>query len=189
MDLLIVYIACFALGLLYVLFSAIAGHFLGAHEGDGADIGSGSHGDAGVGGDPVISPLSPTTLAAFITSFGGIGMILSRIEATRSPLLSIPLSLLGGLIIAALVFYLFRMVFVRTQGSSESLVANLAGREATVITPIAPGSVGEIAYVDGGVRYTAAARCEGTDPLSTGSTVIIQRIVGNQFFVAARRPS
>ena len=189
MDLFIAYVACFALGLLYVIVSGIAGHFLGAHEGDGAEIGSGGHAEAGFGGDhmPGISPLSPTTLASFITAFGGIGMILSRLEATRSPLLSIPLSLLGGFLIAALVFYLFRTVFVNTQGSSESLVANLAGREAMVITPIAPGGVGEIAYVDGGVRYTAAARCDGSEPLPTGSTVTIQRVVGNQFFVAARR--
>ncbi len=188
MDLLLAYLACFALGLLYVLFSAIAGHFLGAHEGDGVEIGSGGHAEAGFGGDhmPGLSPLSPTTIAAFITSFGGIGMILSRIEATKSPLLSLPLSLLGGFLIATVVFYIFRAVFIRTQSSSESRVANLAGREATVITPIAPGSVGEIAYVDGGVRYTASARSEGTDPLPSGSTVVIHRIVGNQFFVTAR---
>lgn len=190
MDLFIAYVACFGFGLLFSIVSAVAGHLFGSHagheaDGAGGDLGSGGHAEAGFGGDhmPGIAPLSPTTIASFVTAFGGLGMILSRIEATRSPLVSLPLSVLGGLLIAAGVFLMFRAVFLRTQSSSESKVASLAGREATVITPIGVGGTGEIAYVDGGVRYTAAARAVGDVAISVGETVVIHRIVGNQFYV------
>ncbi|MBL9136899.1 MAG: NfeD family protein [Verrucomicrobiales bacterium] len=190
MDLFIAYVACFGFGLLFSIVSAVAGHLFGSHagheaDGAGGDLGSGGHAEAGFGGDhmPGIAPLSPTTIASFITAFGGLGMILSRIEATRSPFVSLPLSFLGGFLIAAGVFLMFRAVFARTQSSSESKVAGLAGREATVITPISAGGTGEIAYVDGGVRYTAAARAEGDVAIGTGVTVVIHRIVGNQFYV------
>lgn len=188
MDLFLAYVVCFGAGLLYAIVAAVSGHVFGAHDASGAggEIGSGGHAEAGFGGDhmPGISPLSPTTIASFVTAFGGIGMVLSRIDATRSPLISLPLSLMGGLGIGAVVFLLFRAVFSRVQGSSESRVGGLIGRPATIITPIASGGVGEIAYVDGGVRYTAAARSEGPEPLASGSTVVIRRIVGTQYFVS-----
>lgn len=192
MDLFIAYVACFGIGLLFTIVTAFLGHLFGGHDADagpgGGDVGSGGHAEAGFGGDhmPAITPLSPTTIASFVTAFGGFGMILSRLEATRSPLLSLPLSLLGGLTIAFLVFLLFRTLFARTQSSSESHVAGLVGREASIITPVPPGGVGEIAYVDGGVRYTAAARTLDGRPVAAGATVVVCRIVANQFYVAPR---
>lgn len=183
MDLFLAYVVCFGAGLLFAIVSAVGGHAFGG--GDGAEIGSGGHAEAGWGGDnmPGVSPLSPTTIASFITAFGGVGMILSRIEATRSPWVSLPLSALGGLGVGVAVFFLFRAVFVRTQSSSESKVGGLPGRPATILTPIGPGGVGEIAYVDGGVRYTSAARGEGGEVFAAGDTVVIRRVVGTQVYV------
>jgi len=83
------------------------------------------------------------------------------------------------------VFFIFRMIFRRTQASSEGRVADLVGASATIITPIAPGGVGEIAYVQSGTRYSAPARTEGGATLPNGATVRITRIVGTQFYVAA----
>ena len=132
---------------------------------------------------PGFSPLSPTTIASFITAFGGLGMIFSKVEATRSVLINAPLAALGGLFVACLVFWLFRTVFRRTQGSSESHVARLVGAAATVITPIAPHGVGEIAYVQGGTRYTAPARTESGAPVPAGKPVRITRVIGTQYYV------
>lgn len=189
MDLFIAYVACFGIGLLFALISAVTGHLFGGHDVDGSDVGSGGHSEAGFGGDhmPGVAPLSPTTIASFITAFGGFGMIFSRIEATRSPTISLPLSLLAGFGVAVLVFLMFRAVFERTQSSSESRVGGLSGKEAITITPIAAGGVGEIAYIDGGVRYTAAARSEDGTPIGNGVAVVIRRIIGNQFYVAPAR--
>ena len=62
-------------------------------------------------------------------------------------------------------------------------LVGLVGLSATVITPIPQQGVGEIAYVQGGARYTAPARSESGAAIGSGQTVKIHRIVGTQFYV------
>ena len=198
MDAAQVYLVCFGVGLLFALVSALGGHVFGGHgelgHGElGHDAGHGGHGGHGQGHAegggannlPGFSPLSPTTLAAFVTAFGGFGMIFNQIEATQRWWISGPLAAGGGLLVAAFVFWVFDLIFRKTQGSSEGQVADLAGLEATVITPIAADRVGEIAYVQFGTRYSAPARAEDGAAFANGATVKITRIVGTQFYVAA----
>lgn len=177
-----IYLVCFGVGLLFTILSAIFGHLFGGHD---SDVGTGGHADAGFEhtGMPGIAPFSPTTICSFVTAFGGFGMIFSRIEATRSPWVSTPLALLGGLIMSAAVFFLFGAIFHKTQSSSESRIGTLVGRTATVITPIPAGGVGEIAYVQAGTRYTAPAREQEGGSVGNGQTVKITRIAESQFFV------
>lgn len=185
MDVFLIYFICFGVGLLFTIASALLGHLFGGGDAH-ADLGTGGHAEAGFDhtGMPGISPLSPTTIASFITAFGGFGMIFSKIEATKSPWVSAPLSILCGLAIAAVVFSLFVKLFSATQSSSESRVASLAGQHATIITPIPENGVGEIAYVQFGTRYTAPARSENGTAVANGRTVRITRVVGTQFYVA-----
>ncbi|MBU6401745.1 MAG: hypothetical protein KGS61_15620 [Verrucomicrobia bacterium] len=183
MDFLI-YLFCLGVGLVFTLASAILGHlFGGGHEGH-VD-GSGGHAEAGVDGSdmPGVSAFSPTIIASFVTAFGGLGVIFSQIQATHSPLLSAPLAVLGGLLIAACLLWGLRQVFRHTQSSSEARVVSLAGQPATVITPIPAQGVGEIAYVQGGARYTAPAREESGSAVASGKSVRITRVVASQFYV------
>lgn len=192
-KLFLIYVVCFGVGLVFTVVSAFMADIFGGHEIGGdvggvdghAEAGTGGHAEAGFGSHdmPGFSPLSPATIASFVTAFGGIGMILSRIEATKSAWINGPLAALGGLAVAALVLSLFRTVFRKTQGSSESRVAQLIGASATVITPIASNGVGEIAYIDAGSRYTAPARSENGLAFGNGQTVRISRIVGTTYFV------
>jgi membrane protein implicated in regulation of membrane protease activity len=184
MDAFLIYFICCTVGLLFTVVSAVMGDVFGGHDAH-ADVGTGGHAEAGFEhtGLPGVSPFSPTTLAAFITAFGGFGMIFSRIDATRSVWISAPLSALAGLLIAGGVFLMFNKIFSKTQSSSESRVATLVGISATVITTIPQHGVGEIAYVHGGSRYTAPARSESGAAVTNGQTVKIHRIVGTQFYV------
>lgn len=179
----IIYAICLVVGLLFTLISAVAGHLFGGH--DGTDVGTGGHAEAGFddSGVPGISFFSPTVLASFVTAFGAFGLIFSRIEATSSVWTSAPLSVAGGGIVAGIVFWIFNTMFQKTQSSSESRVASLVGKEASIVTPIPENGVGEIAYVQGGTRYTAPARAEKGMAVGSGRTVKISRIVGSQFFV------
>ena len=118
------------------------------------------------------------------SNLGGLGLIFSKIEATRSPWISAPMAIVGALFIAAGVVWLFGTVFHKVDSSSESRVSTLVGMTATVITPIPANGVGEIAYVQAGSRYSAPARDERGAPVATGQTVKIVRIVGSQFYVA-----
>lgn len=180
----LVYIVCLVVGLVFTLLSAVAGHLFGGDHGHVA--GSGGHAEAGVDGSdmPGVSVFSPTVLSSFITAFGGFGIIFHQFAATRSPVVSAPLSILGGLVVGGGVLALLRQLFIATQGSSESKVAKLVGVQASVISPIPEHGVGEICYVQGGTRYTAPARTEDGAALGNGRTVKILRVVGTQYYVA-----
>lgn len=187
MDAFLVYLICFGVGLLFTICTALFGHIFGGHGHDGHVDGSGGHAEAGVDASdmPGVSALSPTVIASFVTAFGGIGMILHQIPATKPAFISGPLSLLGGFGIAGAVLWLLRQLFQRTQSSSESKVATLVGMAATIITPIPENGVGEIAYIQAGTRYTAPAREEGGAPVANGRPVQITRVIASQFFVKA----
>src|SRR6266403_1046379 len=167
----IIYAACLALGLLFTIISAVAGHMFGGHDG-GGDVGTGGHAEAGYdhSGVPGVSFFSPTVLSCFVTAFGACGLILSRVEATRSVWISAPISAVAGFVMAFLAFLLFNYMFKQTQSSSESHVASLLGQTASIITPIPQNGVGEIAYVQGGCRYTAPARTESGTPVAAGKS-------------------
>ena len=181
----IIYIACLALGLLFTIISAFMGHFFGGHDLHAGDVGTGGHAEAGYdhSGVPGISFFSPTVLSCFVTAFGACGLILSRVEATRSVWVSAPLSAIAGFIMAMIAFTIFNYMFKQTQSSSESQVASLLGQTASILTPIPQNGVGEIAYVQGGSRYTAPARTETGSPVPAGKPVRITRIVGTQYYV------
>jgi membrane protein implicated in regulation of membrane protease activity len=183
----IIYTACLALGLLFTIISAVTSHFFGGGHDGHMDVGTGGHAEAGFdqSGIPGISFFSPTVLSCFVTAFGACGLILSRIEATKSVWISAPISAMAGLIMATLAFLLFNWMFQKTQSSSELRVATLVGQTASIITPIPANGVGEIAYVQGGTRYTAPARTETGTSVAAGKPVRITRIVGSQYFVEA----
>jgi len=180
----IIYVACLALGLLFTIISDFMGHFFGGHDVH-ADVGTGGHAEAGYdhSGVPGISFFSPTVLSCFVTAFGACGLILSRVESTRSVWISAPISAVAGLMMALLAFALFNYMFKQTQSSSESRVASLLGQTASIVTPIPENGVGEIAYIQGGSRYTAPARTETGSPVAAGKPVRITRIVGTQYYV------
>lgn len=180
----VIYAICFGVGLVFTLVSFFLGHDFGGA--DGADVGTGGHAETGLdhSGMPGISIFSPTTIACFLTALGGFGMVFSVVEATSAIWISAPLAILGGTAVAAVVMWGFTVIFRKTQASSESKVASLAGRPATVISPIPEGGVGEIAYVDGGSRYNTPARAEGGVAVPSGTKVYITRVVGTQFYVS-----
>jgi membrane protein implicated in regulation of membrane protease activity len=177
----IIYTICLVFGLMFTLASAFLGHLFGGHD----SIGTDGQADAGFDADgvPGITFLSPTVLASFVTAFGAFGMILSEIPATSSVWMSAPIAFVGGLLIAAVVLWLFNVMFRKTQSSSEGRVAQLIGQTAAIISPIPENGVGEISYVQSGSRYTAPARDEKGRAIPNGKTVKITRIVGTQFFV------
>lgn len=179
----LVYVICLTVGLVFALYAAIAGHIFG-HADSHVD-GSGGHAEAGADGSdmPGVSAFSPTVIATFISAFGGFGIIFHEIPATRTTWISAPLAMVGAFIVAAVVLSVLNFIFSKTQGSSESKTAKLMGMTATVITPIPANGVGEIAYEQGGTRYTAPARTESGVEVGSGRMVKIARIVGSQFFV------
>jgi len=183
----IVYIACFVLGLAYAVFATVFG---GGHDGAGHFGMDAAHDVTGhvdtnpdaTSGSIQFSPLSPVVIAMFVTAFGAAGMVCLK-AFHFSPIASLPVAVLAGLAVATVTFYIFVKLFSKTQGSSESQIAMVVGREAEVITPIPAGGVGEIAYISRGARYTAPARSLSADEIKRDTIVRIEKVVGHTFFV------
>ena len=179
-----VYLGCLVAGFFFTLMMVLMGNVFG-HDGHV----EGSHGSVEAGADgsdaPGVSAFSPTIIAAFVTAFGGLGVIFSEIPATKNPAISTPLSLAGAVVIAGILVSIMNWLIKHAQGSSESHVGSLVGINGTIISPIPDNGVGEIAYVQGGTRYSAPAREINGKPIASGQPVQIVKIVGSQFFVAA----
>jgi len=185
MSAFLVYLFCLVVGFVFVLGSAVLGH----HGGDHGHVGgSGGHAEAGADSSdaPGVSLFSPIVMAAFVAAFGAFGLIFTQFEATKGPVVSAGLSIICAVAVAGMIVNVLRKLVRASDSSSESQVATLVGHVATVITPIPAGGVGEIAYVQGGTRYTAPAREENGSPVANGSEVNITRIVGSQFYVSSR---
>lgn len=179
----LIYLLCLGGGFLFLVVLALMGHFFDG--GGDHDVGSGGHAEAGADSTDGsgVSASSPMIIAAFMTGFGAFGYLLSLVEATKSPILSAPLAAGGAFVFASGIVAVLRMVFRKTQSSSESQVASVVGMTATLGAGIPEHGVGEIVYVQGGTRYTAPARTEDGKPIATGAAVVVTRIVGPQFFV------
>ena len=146
-------------GLMFTLVSAVAGHFFGGHDAIGRRHRRPRGGGFRQTACRAFHSSAPRCWPAFVTAFGAFGLIFSSIDATSSVWVSAPLSLVGGLVMAARrVSGCLNTMFSKTQSSSESHVATLIGQTAAIVTPIPENGVGEIAYVQSGTRYTAPAR-------------------------------
>ncbi|MBU0492684.1 MAG: NfeD family protein [Chloroflexi bacterium] len=135
------------------------------------------HGEIGV------SPISPATISVFVASFGGVGIIATKLFNVPGEW-SIIIAGAGALVIAAGVFLFYSQFLIASQSSSDLVLSELAGRSAEVTAPIpGAGQLGEIAYVSKGARYTASARSADGSPIARGTSVVIEEASGSVFIV------
>jgi membrane protein implicated in regulation of membrane protease activity len=182
----IIYLICFFLGLGFAVISGLlSGVFSGGAEAH-VDVGGG-HGAMDPTGAPDgtlhFTPLSPVTIAMFISSFGGTGIICYKLFELKSPLVHIPISAASGFVVAGIVFYIFYKVFSVTAGSSEARVAEVVGQDAEVTVPIPANGLGEIAYIVRESRYTNPARSIDGKEIPAHAQVKIVKLVGNTYVV------
>jgi membrane protein implicated in regulation of membrane protease activity len=129
-----------------------------------------------------LSPLSPITIATFITTFGGVGVIVNNLT-TLSPALGVLISTLSGLTVSGAMFLLYARVMTAVQGSSEVQMGELVGLTAEVIAPIPEGNVGEVVLVVRGARSRSTARAADGQAIPRGTMVEIVEEVGNAVIV------
>lgn len=180
----VVYLICFFVGFGFAVLSGLlSGVFSGGAEAH-VDAG-GAHVDAGGGGTDGsvhFSPLSPVTLATFIASFGGAGIIFKKVAGLPA-LAHVPLATLSAFAVAGVVFLLFYKLFSITQASSGAREGEVIGMPAEVTVPIPNHGVGEIAYTVAGLRQTAPARTEDGKEVPARVTVTIVQQAGNVYVV------
>ncbi len=181
----IIYLVLLILGLVYTVFLLVFGHLGGDTD---IHLGAGGHGpDFGAhldttDGQHSISPISPLTLATFVSAFGAIGLVSTGLF-NASDRASLVWAALGGLVFSVMVYFAFTYLFIKPQGSSEVRVAELAGRSAQVITPIPPDGLGEVALVSQGGRVVYSARSQNGNPIDRGVTVRVIHVSSGIAFV------
>lgn len=141
-----------------------------------ADVGSFDHGMVEV------SPLSPITIAAFITSFGSVGIVATQLFHVR-PEFSLLWATLGGFVTGGVVYFFYGRLLVSMQASSEVRQRDLPGIVGEVIVPIAADGVGEIVYIAKGARISTPARSITGQAIPRGAVIIVERIVGRTALV------
>ena len=157
----------------------------------GADIHIGGP-DVPAGGldtpDVAVSPLSPITIASFITSFGGIG-VLSLQFFNVDPRLSLVFATVGGVAISGVMFLFYSQILVRAQGSSQVQRGEIIGQPAEVLVSITKAAPGQVAYSTKAGRMTSLARSSDGSEIPRGQWVKIVNVVGPQVLVAPVPPT
>jgi hypothetical protein len=185
-----IYLVCFFLGLGFALLSGLlAGVFTGhagAHIDTGhMDLGGGPDGGAVDGahspGHVHYWPLSPVTIAMFISTFGGVGILLKK--ALLPMYVHLPAAAFSGVLVGGLVSYIFFRITLATQASSHARENEAIGAQAEVTIPIPHVGLGEVAYVLRGSRYTNPAKTADGKELPVNTVVKIVNQVGTTFIV------
>jgi membrane protein implicated in regulation of membrane protease activity len=192
-----VYFAMFLLGVGYALFIVITGGLTNIDmpnvdidvpqidlPGDVDIPGAGIH----IGGPEIpaagfdapdiqLSPLSPVTIATFVTTFGGIGVLAVQFFGV-DPRWSLLWATAGALVLSGLVYLFYSQILVRSQASSEVRRSELIGVQAEVTVPIGETALGQVTYLTKSGRMNSMARSIDGSAIPRGQFVEIVRLVG-----------
>ncbi|HEX5503770.1 MAG TPA: NfeD family protein [Thermomicrobiales bacterium] len=117
-----------------------------------------------------LAPLSPATLAAAVTCFGGAGILAVCLFAL-SPLLSLAAAALFAVLAAAILYALARVA--RRADEERAAFADLLGAVARVVAPIEPGHAGQVTTDGARPPLTLLATSRDGAPLPAGTAVVV----------------
>lgn len=191
----LIFIACFLFGLIFLLGTALlgnlghgGGHVIGhthigpAHIGHAGHAhavshtthgGRGGHSGRGHSGQSIFSYISPLSIALFLIGFGFFGYVFHTATLLASPLL-FSFSVIGGLLIAALLLIIMNRVFKDSEGSTVQDVSDRTGLLGKVSITIPEKGLGEILYVSpGGLRKSIPARSTDGGKIERDQEVVV----------------
>lgn len=176
MDMLTFYDICFKVGVLFTVVSFVLGQLFDFMDFDGdLDLDGDVHGLA-------VSPFKPVVITAFITVFGGAGLMAS--SKGFNPIATFAIAVVSAFIIAGLFFKLVIVPLHKAQNTSAISQHSLIGHKAKVDLSMTGGAFGKITYIIGGNTYTAPAKSENGDDILKGEAVTISAIKDNVFYVS-----
>jgi hypothetical protein len=194
----LMFIACFLVGLIYFIVTALLGnlghgathatHAVGHHV--GAPIGqhTGVHahtagyaqahasgkGHTSGHNQSLGSFLNPTSVMFFLLGFGFFGYVFHNIVGLEAPLLVLIFSGLSGLVIAALLLLMITRLFGNSESATEQDVSDRTGLLGKVSMTIQEGGLGEVLYISpGGMRKSIPARSADGQRLERNQEVVV----------------
>jgi membrane protein implicated in regulation of membrane protease activity len=184
-----VFQVCFATGVLFSVISFLMGRIsdfahVGADAEINADFSADTELDISTPGDSPelsVSPLKPIIVTAFVTVFGGAGMICT-INGLSQPAAAL-IALFSGSVAAFMLYRFIIIPLYRAQNTSAISQKRLRGALARITLPIKGGFFGKISYTVGGKTYSAPARSVDDEDIDMGVPVVIINIEKNTFYV------
>jgi membrane protein implicated in regulation of membrane protease activity len=170
LSVLTIFLIIAGVGFIFLLLSFVLGDLV-EHLNADIDLNSGNDG---------IALLDSRVISIFLTAFGGVGAICSKLGFDVT--LSSVGGLLGGITLGGIVFFFGRLLY-RQQASSSVGAHQLIGRTAEVVVAIKPGSVGQISCRIGPERIEKLARAKNDSEIKAGSQVRIEEIAGESVVV------
>ena len=162
---------CFGVGIGYTVIAFVLGEALNLIDFD-FDT------DFEIGG--FISPLKPSVIAAFITVFGGVGIIMNKRFGVLPSLLA---AFLLGLAVAFLIYRFIIIPLHKFQNTSAVEKQSLIGHDAKVTVSIPANAFGKIVYYENGNTYSAPAKTENGSAIKREEQVVIVYIDKNTYYV------
>ena len=173
------YLLCFIVGFSLSLLSFLAGavhihlpfkmhtpFHIGPRGGPG-------HSSASRGGGHV-SWFNASSGLAFLAWFGGIGYILTAYSSVVAAVILVVAGL-AGLLAAWIVFKFLVKLMNEESSHMKDEDYRYEGLVGTVTIPIRENGIGEIVFLQNGVRRSAGARSHDGQPLETGAEIVIER--------------
>jgi membrane protein implicated in regulation of membrane protease activity len=170
LSVLTVFLIIAGVGFVFLLLSFFLGDLF-EHLNADIDLGGGNEG---------IALLDSRVISIFLTAFGGVGAICSKLGLGVT--FSSVGGLFGGIAMGWIVFYFGRLLY-RQQASSSVGAHQLIGRKAEVVVAIKPGSVGQVSCRVGAERVEKLARAKIDSEIKAGSQVRIEEIAGESVIV------
>ena len=179
---------CLICGILLIVMGMFGFGDFGDFDFDAGDLdidtGDFDMGDGDVSGG--LSPLSLPIMLSFGTSFGAFGVIFTSMEF--DPLVVPVLAIIVSIGISALMFFVMLKVFVQTQVDTTVDLKKLVGQEAHVTVAIKPPAIGQI-MITTKERGRTLITATSEDDIPSGTTVIIEKMVGSTAYVKQEKGS
>lgn len=128
-----------------------------------------------------VAPMKPTILISFITTFGGVGIIL--LSKDFNPLISLSIALVFGAIVSVSLQKFVITPLYKAQNTSAVSQQDLIGHIARTKINITGNNFGSIVYVVNGNTYSSPAKSMDGMDISKGEEVKIVHIENNIFYV------
>ncbi|MDP3488272.1 MAG: DUF1449 family protein [Bacillota bacterium] len=187
---------CFFVGTLFTIVSFALGSVFGSEDAEvdfdtdtdldfdvdtDVDVDVGEESDLGDFSVGRIVALKPSTLAAFATVFGGVGMIALRnnLSMPRAVTWASTLGIIAMLFLTHLVINPLK----RAQNTSAVSQDSLIGYTAIVSLAMEAQRFGQVSYSVNSNKYSAPAKSHTGSLIAKGATVTVVAIVKGVFFV------
>lgn len=163
--------ACLALGGLYALVSVVFGDLI-------------SHALDGVLDFMSLDVLKPMVLMSGVAGFGGAGVLLTE-YASFGPVLTLLLSIVIAVFIAALIYFFYVKPMENSENSTGFSIYELSGKIGEVTVAVPPNGYGEVLVRVGAGNTNQIAASFERQHIASGTRVVVVEVKDDTLYVSA----